>query len=94
MRPNRLNISLSADDRLLTISGERSEAHEDHRDRIRCYHLEIYFGSFEREIMLPAGVPFDRDNVTATYKDGFLIISLPKQARPQSEMRIIEISNE
>src|SRR5437899_898303 len=94
VRPNRLNISLSGDDRLLTISGERTEPQEEHRDRIRCYHLEIYFGAFEREIMLPAGVPFDRDNISATYKDGFLLISLPKISRPHSEKRTIEITTE
>ena len=94
VRPNRLNITLSADDRLLTISGDRAEPQEEHRDRIRCYHLEIYFGAFEREIILPAGVAFDRDGISATYKDGFLIIALPKTTKPETEKRVIEITTE
>jgi len=94
IHPKRLNISLSADDRVLTISGERSEAAVEHRDRVRCYHLEIYFGNFERVVLLPPGVPFDRDNITAAYKDGFLMISLPKRSRQPSEKRTIPITNE
>src|SRR2546423_7262476 len=53
VKPNRINIELSADDRYLTIQGERLEGHEDHRDRLRCYHLEIYYGTFQREVALP-----------------------------------------
>ncbi|MDW8208366.1 MAG: Hsp20/alpha crystallin family protein, partial [Chloroherpetonaceae bacterium] len=38
---DRLNITLSADDRTLTVSGERAESNEERRDRVRCYQLEI-----------------------------------------------------
>lgn len=94
IRPNRLNIELSADDRVLTISGERSEAPGEHRDRIQCHHLEIFFGAFEREITLPNSVPFDRDAITAKYRDGFLLITLPKQPARLNETRTIQITNE
>ena len=78
---------------MLTIVGERIEPQEEHRDRIRCYHLEIFFGKFEREIILPTSISFDRDGITANYRDGFLMISLPKRAAKTTEKRTIEISN-
>ncbi len=87
IRVDRLDITLAADDSRLTVSGERREPVEEHEGRIRCYHLEIYFGSFEREIPLPRDMRFDRDRISANYRDGFLMISLPKR----SEKRTIEI---
>jgi HSP20 family molecular chaperone IbpA len=90
VQPERLAITLSADDRALTVAGERREAQEEHEDRIRCYHLEIYFGKFEREIALPKEMRFDREHIMANYHDGFLVITLPKRA----EKRTIEIRND
>jgi HSP20 family protein len=90
VQPERLTITLSAEDRVLTVAGERREAKEEHEDRIRCYSLEIYFGKFEREIALPNDMRFDREHITANYRDGFLVITLPKRA----EKRTIEIRND
>jgi HSP20 family molecular chaperone IbpA len=90
IQPDRLNITLSADDRVLSVAGERREPAEEHEGRIRCYQLEIFFGTFARDIVLPTDMRFNRDNIKANYRDGFLIISLPKRA----EKRTIEISNE
>ncbi len=89
--PERLSITLSADDRILSVTGERREPQAEQRERTRCYHLEIFFGQFERQIVLPSTVAFDRDNITAHYRDGFLIIALPKRAEPRHEKRVIEI---
>src|SRR5579862_9204333 len=90
IQPDRLNITLSADDRVLSVAGERRELAQEHEGRIRCYQLEIFFGSFERDIVLPTEMRFDRDHIKANYRDGFLVISLPKR----SEKRTIEISNQ
>lgn len=89
--PERLSITLSADDRVLSVAGERREPQADHSERTRCYHLEIFFGQFERQIVLPSNVAFDRENITANYRDGFLIIALPKRAEPRHEKRVIEV---
>ncbi len=94
VKPSKLQIELSADDRTMTISGERLESGDEHRDRIRCHHLEIFFGAFQREITLPATVPFDRENISATYKDGFLVISLPKRSAHSPEKRTITITED
>jgi HSP20 family protein len=94
VRPEKISITLSADNRTLTISGERYEPSQEHRDRLCCYHLEIFYGEFERDISLPGKVHFDRDNIKANYRDGFLLISLPKQHPTSTEKRSIEITNE
>lgn len=93
VRPEKIHITLSADDRILTISGERYEPAHDHRDRLCCYHLEIFYGAFSRDIPLPGNVRFDRDNIKASYRDGFLLISLPKRSPSSNEKRTIEISS-
>ena len=94
VRPDRLNIELSADDRYLTIEGERQETQEDHRDRVRCYHLEIFYGKFERAIALPGNLRIDRENIRATYREGFLLITLPKLSGEVPEKRTIPVTNE
>src|SRR5205085_2407059 len=65
VKPDRLSVVLSSDDRVLTISGERFEEDSERVGRIRCYQLEITFGQFERQIMLPADVRVDRDAIKA-----------------------------
>jgi HSP20 family protein len=94
IQPNQIHVTLSADDSTITVGGERLEPLGDHHDRQRSYHLEIYYGAFEREISLPPNVKIDRDRVTAKFRDGFLIVTLPKKARQAPEKRTIEISSD
>ena len=74
-----LQVSLSPDDRVLTISGARTEGRADREGRVGCHQLEIYFGPFERSVVLPGGIPLDRDGMSASYRDGFLLVTLPKR---------------
>lgn len=94
VKPEKLSISLSADDRVLSISGVRAEPSEERGERIRCYQLEIFYGEFEREVPLPSGVLIDRDSIGATYRNGFLVITLPKREKAPIETRTIQITNE
>jgi HSP20 family protein len=73
-----LQVALSADDRVLTIAGIRKEPQDERSGRLRCHQLEVYFGPFERAVPLPHKVPVDRERLSAVYKDGFLIVTLPK----------------
>lgn len=69
MRESDFTISLV--DRNLTIRGVRQDTSER-----RAYHqMEIAFGEFHTEVELPYLVIADQ--VEATYKDGFLLITLP-----------------
>jgi len=94
VRPDRINIELSADDHVLTIAGEGIEGVEDHRDRLRCYHLEIYYGQFVREIALPGNLRLDREQIQASYRDGFLLVTLPKLPGEPIEKRTIPVTSE
>ncbi len=94
VRPDRISIELSADDRYLTVEGERIETQEDHRDRTRCYHLEIFYGKFEREIALPGNLRIDREQIRASYREGFLLITMPKLSGETPEKRTIAVTNE
>lgn len=85
-----LNVSLSSDKRILSIRGIREERHIDERRKIRYYQLEVYFGTFERDIALPKDISVNSENLRATYRDGFLVVTLPKSNEAQIS-RVIPI---
>jgi HSP20 family protein len=78
VRSEDLVVSLSSDERALTLAGVRKEPVGERCGRMRCHQLEIYFGPFERVITLPPGVPVVRDDIKAVHKEGFLVVTLPK----------------
>lgn len=87
-----LSVSLSADGRRLTVGGVRGERSEERGERTRCHQLEIYFGPFERTIPLPPEIEVDRDAISATLRDGFLTITLPRRERQPVRSRSIPIA--
>jgi HSP20 family protein len=68
-------LELVAEERQVRIKGVRQlPGHGS----IACIHqLEIELGSFDRTVALPG--PVMVDGVTSVYKNGFLIITLPKR---------------
>ena len=76
--PNQIELTISGDNRLLTLRGVRTEQDDDRSCRTRYHQLEVYYGPFERVVMLPVDIPLDRDGLSAAYKDGFLKVVLPK----------------
>lgn len=78
VRRESLGVSLSADRRTLSVRGFRREAHIDGHRKLRYYQLEVYFGPFERDIPLPSEVKLDIERLSATCRDGFLVVTLPK----------------
>ena len=94
VRTERIEVTLSADDSTLTISGDRAESHSLEYERIRCYQLEIYYGTFERQIVLPIHLQLDREAISANYRDGFLVISIPKKRTKPIKVRSILITTE
>ena len=89
LAPEQMELTISSDNRFLTLRGVRIEHDDDKPRRIRYYQLEVYYGPFERIVALPMDVPLDRDKLVASYKDGFLKIVLPK--RQQSGIKKIDI---
>lgn len=86
-------INLAPDNRVLTVTAERPEPEDACLGRRRCHQLEVYFGRFQRDILLP-DVPLDRDAVSANYKDGFLVITLPKRAVSEQQSTSIAVTGE
>ena len=74
------DIEISLQDGVLIVSGERKEEATSEEGATRT---ERYTGTFRRSITLPNQV--DANNVSATYKDGILTVTLPKaeEAKPK-----------
>jgi HSP20 family protein len=69
------DLDVSVTEGTLTIRGEvKHEAEE--KEEGDYYHREMSYGSFYRNIPLPAGVDIDKCKVT--FKDGILEMMLPK----------------
>ena len=77
----RENISVTFENNILTIKGERTLETEVPRDRFQRF--ERFYGSFSRSFTLPATV--DATHISATYKDGVLTVRLPQrdEAKPK-----------
>lgn len=70
-------LTVIADDKKVRIYGRRQLPENP---QIACVHqLEIELGSFDRMITLPA--PVDVDRVTSAYKNGILLVTLPKKQK-------------
>ena len=61
-------------DGLLTLRGEKKREQEQKNERF--YRMERSYGAFVRSIRLPA--PADAKKVTASFKQGILVVTLPK----------------
>lgn len=72
MNKSDFNIDLNKDQ--ITISGERK--FEKEKNEKNFHSVESYYGSFNRTFYLPDVI--NKDKVDATYQDGILTITLPK----------------
>jgi HSP20 family protein len=78
MRDSDFEITFS--NGMLLVRGVRADTPER-----RGYHqMEIHFGKFSSSIGVPE--PIDLDSSAAEYKDGFLIIKLPKARKTEAKI--------
>lgn len=69
------DLKVTVKDSTLYISGERKQEEET---KDKTYHrIERSYGRFCRTLSLPIEV--DADKIKASYKDGILLVTLPKQ---------------
>lgn len=68
------DIDISVHGNTLTVSGEKKQEHEQKEEGY--YHVERSYGSFRRDLNLPAEV--DTAKIEAECKNGVLTITLPK----------------
>jgi HSP20 family protein len=92
VRPETIQVELSGDGRALAVRGVREDERAEAVNRILFHQMEIYLGPFERVLTLPPGAEVDRDQVQASYKDGFLLITLPKKQRQGPNITQIRVT--
>ena len=81
------DVSVEVTDGHLALSGERKRETEEKKDNF--YRTEREYGSFYRAVPLPEGVKFE--DVKATFSDGVLEVSVPLPARPEANVRKVQI---
>lgn len=79
------DIEVEVHDRLLSIKGEK---HSEQESEGKTYYFsERRYGAFNRSFRLPEDAGADK--IKATFKDGVLLISIPKRkTEPKSGSRI------
>ncbi len=81
------DVSLSLQDGVLTIRGEKKHEHEEEKENYRV--SERRYGSFQRAMRLPDTV--DENKVEASFNNGVLTVSLPKRPEAIGKQRTIPI---
>jgi len=72
----------------LSISGERT--YETDQENDNYHYRERRFGTFDRSFKLPDTV--DEEKISASFKNGILIVALPKHANILPKERKIKVS--
>ena len=84
---NKKELNISVKDDVLTISGEKKG--EEKKEGDDYYSCERRFGKFERSFRMADTV--DSENVSAEYKDGVLVVTIPKVEIPEPKATKIVI---
>ena len=84
------NISIEYGSNTLKIRGEKRQEKEE-KDK-NYYRVERSYGSFERILDLPEDS--DSDNITSSYKDGVLSITIPRKMLPKKDSKKIDIKTD
>jgi HSP20 family protein len=71
---------------LLSISGVRNESPS--APKTRLHQMEIDYGKFQRTLRIP--FPLKTEEFKATYRQGFLMVTVPKTKEPAS--RKVEVN--
>lgn len=81
------DIQVAFSDEILTISGYRNDTSP--HEKTCFYQVEIRYGYFERSVFIPK--PINKDTIQAAYKDGFLVVVLPKAEQQPTKTFSIKI---
>jgi HSP20 family protein len=80
------NIHVTFEKETLSISGTRTEPSS--LPKTRLHQMEIDYGRFQRTLRIP--FPLKTDEFKATYRQGFLVVTVPKVKEPVS--RKVEVN--
>ncbi len=82
----REDISITFENQVLTLTGERKLDESIRRDRYQRF--ERAYGAFSRSFTIPSTI--DAARISASYKDGVLTVLLPK--REEAKPKQIEVT--
>ncbi|NIY77253.1 Hsp20/alpha crystallin family protein [Thalassospira sp. HF15] len=82
------DVNVEVLDGLLTITGEKKFSRES---KDGAHVVERSYGSFKRSFRLNDAI--DADNISASFKNGVLVLTLPKVAEQKPEPRKIAVSD-
>jgi HSP20 family protein len=73
------DIKLRMSNSVLILAGEKKQEHRTEQENY--YRMERAYGAFQRSFNFPAIV--DPDNISAEFKDGVLVVRVPKKETAQ-----------
>jgi HSP20 family protein len=82
------DVDISIAEGVLTIHAERHE--ERHDEHVGDTRSEFRYGSFSRSVMVPKSVK--TGDITATYHDGILTVTVPMPAQKQAAVTKIPVA--
>lgn len=85
------NISVTIDNHVLKIASiQETEKEETPKDEKQYLIHERYSQQFERSFTLPEGI--DEDNISGEFKNGVLVLTMPKVPEKQAKKIDVRIS--
>lgn len=85
------DIDVSFEDDVLTIRGEKHEEKHEEREEPKFHMFERYYGSFSRSFTLPRRI--DPARIVAEFRNGVLMVTMPKAADEVAKGRKIEVKS-
>lgn len=76
-----IHLGYLPDEHSIVLRGVRNEESVLEMGRTGIHQLEIFYGDFERDIPLPRSAQIDPSRIQASFKNGFLIVLVPKVDR-------------
>ena len=85
---DKKDVKIGVEDGVLSIQGERTKEKEEKGKKF--HRIESSYGSFFRSFTLPENVA--EDKLTADFKDGVLVVHLPKTEKPKSKAIEVKVA--
>jgi HSP20 family molecular chaperone IbpA len=76
----------------LTVHGRKEQTRKEGDENSRYHVIERAYGEFSRSFQLPKGL--DESKIEADYKNGLLVVRIPKAALPQPKRIQIKAESE
>lgn len=85
--PERIEVLYLPDRHSILVRGVREELDANIGHRTGIHQLEIYYGDFDREVVLPNS-PIEPEAISAECAHGILCVRIPKARQPIAYRRI------